>query len=265
MGSVAMRTDGKHMYSSEPGQSRADEHAAEARSRPPALADSAPPHDDREVGAAAATAIESRAMKPADAASSSTQDAPALPAWGAVDFAAQFRAHSRVLWLIAIGIVRDAGLAEDVVQDAALIGLKKMHTFVPGTNFRAWMGRMVRLVALNRARKERRRGPLRLGEMSGLRSHLVMPGTRPGVTSAGEVAQDQEDFDDRVVAALNTVSPTARACLLLRTVEDLDYAEISAVLGIPEGTAMSHVHRTRIHLRARLSADQPAPPIVRKA
>jgi DNA-directed RNA polymerase specialized sigma24 family protein len=41
--------------------------------------------------------------------------------------------------------------------------------------------------------------------------------------------------------------------LLLRTIEQMEYSEISKVLQIPEGTAMSHVHRARQHLRERLA------------
>jgi RNA polymerase sigma-70 factor (ECF subfamily) len=52
---------------------------------------------------------------------------------------------------------------------------------------------------------------------------------------------------------LGDVGEVARACLLLRTLEGLEYAEISRLLEIPEGTAMSHVHRTRRYLRDRLA------------
>jgi len=56
-------------------------------------------------------------------------------------------------------------------------------------------------------------------------------------------------FDDRVRAALETLPETARQCLLMRTLFDAPYSEIAARLDIPEGTAMSHVHRARRTLR----------------
>jgi RNA polymerase sigma-70 factor (ECF subfamily) len=43
-----------------------------------------------------------------------------------------------------------------------------------------------------------------------------------------------------------------RTCLVLRVVHGLAYSEISSALDIPEGTAMSHVHRSRLALRERL-------------
>ena len=54
--------------------------------------------------------------------------------------------------------------------------------------------------------------------------------------------------------ALASLTEVARASLLLRTLEGLDYDEIGRVLGVPAGTAMSHVHRSRMRLRERLGA-----------
>ncbi|MEO0587563.1 MAG: RNA polymerase sigma factor, partial [Planctomycetota bacterium] len=64
---------------------------------------------------------------------------------------------------------------------------------------------------------------------------------------------DQLAFDDAVVAALGGLEPTARACLLLKTVHGHSYAEIGQMLGVPEGTAMSHVHRARKRMRETLT------------
>jgi RNA polymerase sigma factor (sigma-70 family) len=79
------------------------------------------------------------------------------------------------------------------------------------------------------------------------------------LSARGELPPDQEHFDDRVMRALRSVNEVARACLLLRTLEGLSYSEISRLLEIPEGTAMSHVHRTRMHLRECLADLWPIP------
>ena len=68
------------------------------------------------------------------------------------EFAEQFKASFRTLWTVAVGIVRDPALAEDVVQDAAIIALGKFDQYQPGSNFTAWMAQMVRFVALNQSR-----------------------------------------------------------------------------------------------------------------
>ncbi len=179
------------------------------------------------------------------------------------EFADRFQASYRVFWLIAMSVVRDVELAEDVVQEAAVIGLRKRNAYTPGTNFDAWIGTMVRNVARNRARKERR-----------IRTSLIQPGATSASNRAAasdpwtetpverQVGSEAEigsrplasEVDGNLRQWLDEVGEVARACLILRTLEGLDYAEISRLLQIPEGTAMSHVHRTRRFLRQKLSA-----------
>lgn len=197
-------------------------------------------------------------------ASSDASTDPAVPARrpqaDRAEFAAHFEAAFRVLWLIAVGIVSNRTLADDVVQEAALIALEKYDVYEPGTNFAAWMGQVVRNVALNHLRKETRRRGVSLEEFGG----EGLP-TRQSSTSRelrlgprGDLPPEQSDFDDRVVLALAGVNPVARACLLLRTVEGLDYADIARLLEIPAGTAMSHVHRSRQYLRQQLADRGPS-------
>ncbi len=182
------------------------------------------------------------------------------------DFAQSFQAAYRVLWFIASGILGDRTLAEDVVQEAAIIAIGKWDQFQAGTSFTAWMGQIVRYVALNYARSERKRRAIGLDEAAV--EHLA-PAVSDSpeadglwVSLRGELPEDQRHFDDRVMQALGSLSEIARACLLLRTLEGLEYSEISKLLDIPEGTAMSHVHRSRRALRQRL-ADLEARPLGR--
>jgi len=177
-----------------------------------------------------------------------------------LDFAAQFKASFRTLWLVAVGITGDRGSAEDVVQEAALLALGKLDQFEPGTNFRAWMAQMVRYVALNHARKrQKHRASALAPELEETGSISTSPSNESALRLGrhGELPADQAFFDDNVIKALNSVSDIARACLLLRTIEQMEYSEISRVLQNPEGTAMSHVHRARQHLRERLADKYP--------
>ncbi|MEI2777772.1 MAG: SigE family RNA polymerase sigma factor [Tetrasphaera sp.] len=58
----------------------------------------------------------------------------------------------------------------------------------------------------------------------------------------------------RMCAAL---PPKQRAAVVLRFYEDLDYAQIAALLGCPEATARSHIRRALIRLRTELTQDTP--------
>ena len=187
-------------------------------------------------------------------------------------FAARLQGCTPALWTAAAGILGDRVGAEDVVQEAALIGLRKLESFEPGTSFTAWMGRIVRNVALNHARRiTRRQTHPTEGEV--LDAHPSPDrGQDPRVTarlaavvddaaalgSNGASSAADGLFEGDLAEALSELRPVVRACLVLKTVLELEYREIGALLDVPEGTAMSHVHRARRQLRKRLSVDQPS-------
>ncbi len=161
-------------------------------------------------------------------------------------FADRFTESSGVLWTAAAAVVGDRSAAEDVLQEACVIGLRKLEQFDATSNFTAWMGRIVRLVALNHLRTRGRR-PVRTED----------PEVIDRIPRAA-VAPGHHELDGELASALEALKPMARTCLLLRTLHDMDYREISEMLGIPEGTAMSHVHRARAQLRRRLEGRRDA-------
>jgi RNA polymerase sigma-70 factor (ECF subfamily) len=191
-----------------------------------------------------------------------TASESAVAALEAEQFAVRLQASARVLWTVAAGVLGNRSHVEDVLQEAALIGLQKLDQFRPDSNFTAWMARIVRYVALNQVRTRSRRrtvdsDPVRLDREPGLARDVAGP-ARPVVDLAGELGPDDGAFDDELSGALAELKPIARACLLLRTLLDLEYQEIARSLDIPLGTAVSHVHRARRFLRQRL-ADGPTP------
>lgn len=126
--------------------------------------------------------------------------------------------------------------ADDVLQEAAIVGMRKFGSYQPGTNFRAWMSAIVRLVASNH-RRGRRRREARVRRMSTLGRH-----------SADIGVGAEREGDPRLEHALDVLSTEQRACLLLRVVRSHAYTEIAVILGIPESTARSHVYRARSRL-----------------
>lgn len=183
------------------------------------------------------------------------QHAAPPPPPGEGSFAALFAAVYGRLWLLASALIGDRTEAEDLVQEAALVGMQKFSTFEPDSNFSAWMSQIVRYQAQNwRSKSTRRRtqpaAPETLDSHRGP-SDAAEPAI--GESREGGLGVLREGFDQEVVAALEAVAATPRACLLLRVVHELTYAEIGEMLGIPEGTAMSHVHRTRARIRGELS------------
>lgn len=171
-----------------------------------------------------------------------------------------FRESFASLWLLAAGLVHRRSDADDVVQEAALQAARRLDEFTPGSNFRAWMAQIVRYVCANKNRL-RRADQVRGGGLP-----TPEPAARPGVGDRVSVTIDrhgallptQPELDDQMVRALAELDATARACLLLRCVGGLSFREVSALLEIPEGTAMSHVFRSRAALARTLRP--PAPP-----
>jgi len=178
---------------------------------------------------------------------------------GAALSRAEFAAHYAEAWpalrSIAAAVLGTPAGADDVVQEAAIAALNKLRDFSPGTSFTAWMGQFVRYTALNAARRTRR-APTNAVDPHTL-AHWTAgsrPETTPSFDADGRIHDHaQQTFDDRVLNALHSVERPARICLLLRTLHDMPYREISRILDIPEGTAMSHVHRARKAMRDILS------------
>jgi RNA polymerase sigma-70 factor, ECF subfamily len=156
-------------------------------------------------------------------------------------FEAAFKASAKALWCIAAAIVKDRSLAHDIVQEAAVVAMSKLGEFDRSTSFAAWAGQIVRFTALNELRRKGRSprsGEDQLGTVSGSRIDPAPP--------------HEDELRSKLATALETLDDTARACLLMRTVMGMSYQEISDALDVPEGTAMSHVHRSRQALRTKL-------------
>lgn len=155
-------------------------------------------------------------------------------------FEAAYKASAKALWCIAVAIVKDRSLAHDIVQESALIALGKLSEFDRTTSFAAWAGQIVRFTALNELRKKGR-------APASVETSPITSGARIDAPPAHEA-----ELRARLASSVDSLDEVPRTCLLMRTVMGMSYQEISSSLGIPEGTAMSHVHRARQALRDRL-------------
>ncbi len=167
------------------------------------------------------------------------------------EFGERAEAARHTLWLIAMGMTNDRHMAEDIVQETLAIAWRKSKQFEPTTSFSAWTAAIVRNVALNSRRKKSRQTLVNPEQLDSTPSQDATSKKSP-INKVGRILPNQQEFDDRVVAALDDLSSAARSCLLLRTVTGLSYDKISELLDIAPGTAMSHVYRARKALRDRL-------------
>ena len=178
-------------------------------------------------------------------------------------FASRFADAYGRLWLVAAALTQDRNDAEDLIQEAAIVGMKKFSLFDPDSNFAAWMSQIVRYQASNWRSKRTRRATHPVDPNAIDQDHSSDGGVDPPSVSqsaSGSLGALADQFDDEVVDRLESLAAIPRACLLLRVIHNLTYDEIAETLAIPPGTAMSHVHRSRSKLRKQLAGDDQAEP-----
>ena len=168
------------------------------------------------------------------------------------EFVDEFRSVYRVLWTIALAVLGGPSEADDAVQEAAIVALRRLDEFATGSNFQAWMASIVRHTAQNIARSTRRRDARNLTHMEDLRHRQPAPDAGSECESKcrvfwpdGSLAEVSDPDGQTVVAALHRLSEIQRATYLLRIAYDMSYRQIAVTLGIPESTARSNVYRAR--------------------
>jgi RNA polymerase sigma-70 factor, ECF subfamily len=175
----------------------------------------------------------------------------------AQEFLPLFEASRHQMWLIAAGVTGDRTEADDVLQEAAMIAMRKFGTFERGTNFNAWMAEVTRNTARNARRKRGRIDRLHAAASVDARGGMRDDGREEGEVHGahgGDAACEVRT--DVLLEAVKSLEEMARTCLLLRVVGGLSYEAIALVTRLPQGTAMSHVFRAREKLRERLSVVQ---------
>jgi len=144
------------------------------------------------------------------------------------------------LYNFARWLTHDTAEAEDLVQETFAKALRGFSSFRPGTNFRAWMYRILRNSFLSS--RTGLRTMVALDEETG-ESSLPVESTTP---ESNLIEQADREMVQQALADL----PVAfREILLLCEVEEMSYQEIAETLAIPMGTVMSRLSRARKALR----------------
>ncbi len=147
------------------------------------------------------------------------------------------------LYNFARWLTKDASEAEDLVQETYMKALKGFASFRQGTNFRAWMYKILRNTFLTS------RAGLATISLDDEESHPPEPvahETPESIMLAGESYES-------IQHALRELSVPFREVILLCDVEEMSYQEIAETLGIPMGTVMSRLSRARKMMRRSLS------------
>src|SRR5262245_29372882 len=137
--------------------------------------------------------------------------------------------------------------AEDLVQETYRKALKGFSSFKPGTNFRAWIYRILRNTFLTSRTGLKIAAELSLDSVEGGDSLL------PAVTETPESLFIENCDRQMVHDAIDALPPIFREAVLLCDVDGMSYQEIAETVGVPQGTVMSRLSRARNMLRLKLA------------
>ena len=148
----------------------------------------------------------------------------------------------------------DRTLAEDLAQETFVKAFRNLAAFDTTRRLSSWLFRIAHNTAIDALRRS--------GPPPGSTDTQLVPASgaqEPAIPPVPDPVERQE-LSRALEAALAALRPDQRAAIVLRYENGLSFNEIGAVLGVPEPTARSHVHRARKDLARLLTASGWAPP-----
>jgi RNA polymerase sigma-70 factor (ECF subfamily) len=162
-------------------------------------------------------------------------------------------AEQRRLQVYVRSLVGDSHLVEDVLQETAVVVMKRRDTFTPGTSFSAWVREIARRLTLAELRQRGRSEPC----ISPESAELVV------AECGSEETWDEERQAMRT--CLDRLPEDSRRALMLRYVDDCSSPQIAEQLGRSIDGAKSLLKRLRVvvaeciaHQLGRTGKEQPA-------
>jgi RNA polymerase sigma factor (sigma-70 family) len=153
---------------------------------------------------------------------------------------------------LARWLARNDHDAEDLVQETYLKAFRSFASFQSGTNFRAWIFRILRNTFLNSSPLRDRQVMVGLeSEEQGFPAFATCTTPESMLIDSSGVAAIRE--------AIQQLPAIYREVILLCDVEDASYREIAEILSIPIGTVMSRLARARRTVREALCSSAAKP------
>lgn len=145
--------------------------------------------------------------------------------------------HAAAVYRVALSVMRDPALADDVVQETMLKAWRRSPV-PPGEEIpRAWLMRVARNTAVSMLRTRR----------EDLRSPETLP-EGPGGVSTTRRVEGRAELDE-LWRAMVRLDSDARALIVLKEVQDLSYEEIASTLDVPVSTVKTRLFRARKALK----------------
>ena len=145
------------------------------------------------------------------------------------------------VFTVALRLTRNRATAEDMAQQAFLKAWQGRQAYDPGWRVSTWLYRIVTNLCVDEHRRRARAASL-------------APMAAPGRVAHPYRDLEERETRDRLNGALRGLPRGQQAAVVLRYLDDLPYAEIGRICGLPVNTVKSHLRRAKAALRKELIA-----------
>ena len=168
------------------------------------------------------------------------------------DFEAAAMPFVDALYNTAYRMARNSEDAEDLVQETYLKAYRYYDKFEEGTNFKAWLFKIMKNTFINNYRKKQLAPAFSdfADIEESFESQVSEEVARQNPNPEEELLEDVLDED--VQKALEKLPPDYRMVVILADLENFSYKEIAEILEVPVGTVMSRLYRGRRLLEAAM-------------
>ena len=158
--------------------------------------------------------------------------------------------YSPRVYNLALKMLRDPDLAEDILQETFVSAYRAIDRFEGRSHISTWLYRIAHNAVLTRLRKEKA-----MPEVESLED-------LPGLDTLPALAQWEHSPERRILQvelleemdrALASLSESLRAVFVLRDIDGLSTSQTAQVLDLSETAVKTRLHRARLALRAQLA------------
>ncbi|MEW6209849.1 MAG: sigma-70 family RNA polymerase sigma factor [Acidobacteriota bacterium] len=159
--------------------------------------------------------------------------------------------YQQSLYITAYSLLRNAGDAEEVVQETMLKALKHLDQLKDVQCFKSWLMK----IAANEARMIQRKGmkEVPLEDDAEWNAKIFSLRDYADWRDVPSNALEQKEVWDAVHRALESLSPACREVFVLRDIQHFTVPEVADILAISEDKVSVRLHRARLQMRDLLA------------
>lgn len=155
------------------------------------------------------------------------------------------------MYSVAMSVIREPGLAEDIVQESLIKAYRALPDFKGQSRLSTWLHRITYLSSIDCLRRERRHLRLAGEPAAGQQLADASPAARSDASVQGQQLRKQIEL------ALGKLSPFEKTVFTLRHMQNFKLSEIATVVDRSEGTVKNILFRAIRKMREQLQDAHP--------